>query len=355
MFLHSDLRIGNRWQVFIEIGSSHTASREIFRPVDRDIWHINQGFKHYRNTKFEVILGRENLNYGSGRILTLREGPNVRQSYDGSRVNYRWNNRLKSELLFYSPVKNQPGAFDNDFLLGDEFVWGSYNWIGNKMNKNSFEIYYLGYDAKLERYHNVQGEETRHSIGTRMMHKLGDLSFNNEFLYQFGNVANQDIRAWTASINSLYKLTDSFSIGLNGELVSGDRDASDDVLNTFNPLYPKGAYFGRVAFFGPYNLMDVHPYIQFRRNRLMIELEYYRFYRFSDEDGVYGLPGQLLTNNESGEKFIANQFGFEINYRWNDFLISDLELNFIDPGVFLNNSGFEQNLFYLLYTTQINF
>jgi hypothetical protein len=30
-------------------------------------------------------------------------------------------------------------------------------------------------------------------------------------------------------------------------------------LQTFNPLFLKGAYFGQVAFFGPANLIDLHP------------------------------------------------------------------------------------------------
>ncbi len=355
LFLHSDLRIANTWQFFLEVGSSHTASREVFRPVDRDIWHVNQGFVRYRSNALEVVLGRENLNYGSGRILTFREGPNVRQSFDGARINYRWTTQAKSELLFYSTVKNKPGAFDNDFVLGDELVWGLYNWIGAKTDKNNYELYYLGYDAELERYHNAEGEETRHSLGLRTIHTLGSLSFNNEFLYQFGSVGEQDISAWTASINGLYQLTNTLSLGLNGELISGDRDANDNTLNTFNPLYPKGAYFGRVAFFGPYNLMDVHPYIMFQHKRLLFEVDFYSFWRFSDEDGIHSLPGQLLANNDSGEKFIAKQWGLHANYRWNSFLSSDIEVNYIDPGSFLNVSGFNENLFYVLWTTQVNF
>lgn len=47
------------------------------------------------------------------------------------------------------------------------------------------------------------------------------------------------------------------------EIISGDKHSDDNHLQTFNPLYPRGAYFGLVALIGPSNLIDIHPSINF--------------------------------------------------------------------------------------------
>ena len=40
-------------------------------------------------------------------------------------------------------------------------------------------------------------------------------------------------------------------------VASGDNDPRARTLNTFNALFPKGAYFGEIGLIGPANLLDV--------------------------------------------------------------------------------------------------
>jgi len=42
---------------------------------------------------------------------------------------------------------------------------------------------------------------------------------------------------------------------------SGDNNPNDKDLQTFNPLFPKGKYFGELSLLGPYNLINLHPSI----------------------------------------------------------------------------------------------
>lgn len=48
-------------------------------------------------------------------------------------------------------------------------------------------------------------------------------------------------------------------LGLRADIASGDEDPSNPDLQTFNPLFPKGAYFSEAALIGPANFIDLNP------------------------------------------------------------------------------------------------
>jgi len=60
------------------------------RPTDRDELDVHQGFVDLApppDPQYGLTLrtGRQELAYGSQRIISVREGPNVRQSFDAVR------------------------------------------------------------------------------------------------------------------------------------------------------------------------------------------------------------------------------------------------------------------------------
>jgi hypothetical protein len=144
-------------------------------------------------------------------------------------------------------------------------------------------------------------------------------------------------------------------LGVKTEVISGDTDAMDNKMNTFDALYPRGAYFGRVARFGPSNLIDVHPYIKTEFNKFLIEIDYAAFWRYSLEDGVYGAALTLDYPDLNNERFIAHQIGTIIGYQLNTFVFFELESNVIFPGDFLENSNKGDTLYHFVLTSEIKF
>ncbi len=351
---HADMRLSNRWQVFGELGTSHSVAKDMPSPVDEDRLHVNQLFGKYRTENYEIAIGRENFNYGSRRLIAIREGPNVRLSFDAIRFTYKWE-QFSSEALLLSNVANEIGVLDNDFYAFDDYIWGSYNRFQNRKNTTKLELYYFGYRAEMENYASVNGEETRHSVGFRSDISLAGWKFNNEFVYQFGSINNQNIDAWTLSINGKYQISEHFDYEFNGEIISGDRNAGDGQLNTFNPLYPDAAYFGRVARIGPYNLIDLHTNVVYKNTQFTSELGYYAFWRYSNEDAVYSSGGRPIYLPVNDEKFVAHQLGLNIKYYWNSHFETDLESNMILPGNFIKAQGFSDNIYYILLTSKFTF
>jgi hypothetical protein len=97
--------------------------------------------------------------------------------------------------------------------------------------------------------------------------------------------------------------------GLKADVTSGDGDAKDPDLGTFNPLFPKGAYFGEIAIIGPSNHMDLHPSVDLNIAKdWLITVESVFFWRESVHDGIYGPAVNLLRGpGDSRSRFIGSQ------------------------------------------------
>ena len=128
--------------------------------------------------------------------------------------------------------------FDNDAINPE--LWGLYFQFKIGGDAGKTELYYLGFQSDRSRFNDVVGEETRHTIGLRRFGKLGERwHYNTELVYQFGDLAGQDIRAYNIETDWRYELIHTRwqpSIGLKLELTSGDNRAGDGKINSFNPM-----------------------------------------------------------------------------------------------------------------------
>ncbi len=356
--LHAHVKIANRFEVFGELVSSTVISKEELVPVDKDVLAFNQLFARYNfGESFSLLVGRENLRLGSRRLIDYREGPNVRRSFDIFRMDYT-SDKVSVTGLLGTPVNPMEGVFDNDYLSFDEILSSLYMTYNFSQDQHLDAYYFYQKDNDVT-YNNATGDERRSSIGIRHFGKFGDFTFDNEAIYQFGKIDDQDISAWTVSIqleNQGISLGEhSLNIGVKTEVISGDKDAEDQRMNTFDALYPRGAYFGRVARFGPANLIDFHPYINTRLDRLFLEVDYDAFWRHSKEDGIYNAALILEYPSINDFRFIAHQIGTMIGYEVSNHIGVELETNLIFPARFLKESNLDQNLFHVVFTAEAKF
>src|SRR3984893_4759597 len=98
------------------------------------------------------------MEYGSGRLIDVREGPNVRLSFDGFKVKTGigpW----QSDGFAMRPELCNPGCFDNAHNHAVEF-WGVYGVRPLKKNL-TLDTYYLGLDRKSATFNRGTGQEVR--------------------------------------------------------------------------------------------------------------------------------------------------------------------------------------------------
>ncbi|TAI47130.1 alginate export family protein [Flagellimonas allohymeniacidonis] len=354
---HSHLKLAGKFELFAELNSSLIDSKTNLAPVDRDKLSFNQLFARYHlNRNWNMLVGRQNMRLGSGRLVDIREGPNVRLSFDLAQLQYK--NANTEVTAFYAvPVRVAPGVFDNKALDFQESV-GAIYWTQHWNANSSTDIYAIYKEEEAKTWDSGTADDHRLSLGLRHFENWNKLKYNNEFVFQTGSFGDQDIRAWTVSFSIEHPVSflgENSSIGLKTEAISGDTSDTDSTLNTFDGLYPRGAYFGRVARIGPSNLFDIHPYFDTSMRRFTFEFDYVAFWRLSTDDGVYGPPLNLQYPSINEERFIGHQLGSIVAFEVNSFINLELEANVIFPGAFLDESGLDDTLFHSVLTMEFKF
>lgn len=89
--IHFDVHYGKHVRTFIELKSGLNSFRIGGpRPIDEKKLDFQAAFLELGTTAGEnsvdLLVGRQELEYGSGRVIDVREGPNVRLSFDGFRL-----------------------------------------------------------------------------------------------------------------------------------------------------------------------------------------------------------------------------------------------------------------------------
>src|SRR5690606_1092641 len=170
-----------------------------------------------------------NLGLGSGRLIDVREGPNVRRSFDFAEINFHAHN-FSAKSFFSVPVEPSFGIFENSYLRFDETLSGIYTTtnVSKTTNLDAYVFYQKQNDAI---YNSGEENERRASLGFRHFGTFKKLTYNNEMVYQFGQFGDQDISAWTLSFN-IERETNFFSrevnLGVKTEIISGDKDGNDN-------------------------------------------------------------------------------------------------------------------------------
>ena len=297
-FLFStDWHTGTRARVFVELQSGLTHGRNgLPVPSLTDKLDLHQGFVDLvplKRTRHELRIraGRQELAFGTGRLVSAAEGLNVRRSFDGVRVigrhgDWTWNAGI------YHLVKTETGVFD-DASDRNLTHWGlgaigrHTLWAGA-----GFSLYYFGVERQDAMFAEETARSLRHTVGSRSWRAgAGPWDFNHEAVVQWGSFGGRRIWAWGFSSDTGFTFSDRLRtrVGIRADLASGDAQRADGALNSFDPLFPSAiSYSGNSGLLGPTNLLDVGPTIRVSPSRrLTVTVGSPVFWRQSLADGVY--------------------------------------------------------------------
>ena len=356
--LHTDWRFGKHFRAFVQLKSGlESFRRGGYRPIDEKKLDFEAAFVELGAGEGEhrVVLqaGRQELNYGSGRLVSVREGPNVRQSFDGARLKMK-TGAWRVDAFAARPDLDKPGYFDNvpDHRTSFWGVYATRPWRSGV----SFDSYYLGLDRKSFTYNRGTAQETRHNLGARLWcppaTKESDWDFDYEAVWQVGSFGAGGIRAWTVASDTGYSFLGTPlqpRVSVKADISSGDNPRSGS-LGTFSPIFPMGNYFGVLADTGPgpVNFIDVHPRLQTKLPRgVSITMDLVVQWRESLTDGVYAVPGFLLVP-ASGRRarFVGYRPGVEARWQINRHAWLQADYGVFFAGEFLKQASPGRNINY---------
>ncbi|TCC89547.1 hypothetical protein EZ428_16100 [Pedobacter frigiditerrae] len=360
---HGDLHVGKGLRAFVQLqGGMSNGEIEEPSPVNQNPLDLHQAFVDInlpiQENTIVLRLGRQEISYGSQRIVSVREAPNNRQSFDGAKLIFN-SNKIRLDAFFTNYVQVKKGIFDDDPSKAIRF-WGAYGALSKLLPFDNLDVYYFGYKRKSSAFDEGKGQEMRHSLGLRAARSYARFQYDTEGLYQFGNFSGKDISAWTMSANLSYSLINvpyQPKIGLKTEAISGDKVYGDEELNTFNPLFPRGGYFGLAALIGPANLFDIHPYLEISLSKTITFIQDYDvFWRMQKNDGIYAVNGRLLYSGKNTiSKYIGAQLGSTLEYVPTNYLYFRAEFTWFNSGSYLKESGSGKDITMLGATATFKF
>ena len=259
---HMDLRIHAHIQMFLQLQSDESAGKQRPSPVDRDRLGIEQGFvavsEPLGDGEVAIRIGRQENGFDLQRFLSVRDGPNVRQSYDGVSVAYTigpW--RLIT--LHTHPVDNRNSSLFGDYSsphLSLDLVR-----IERQVTSSSSLSAYVGQFRQDDaHFPSANGNERRDLVEVRYTGVSGPVDWDAEAMSQNGRIGEKVIHAWAtgAVVGRTFGSTRFRPrLSLQFDAASGDKSPTDHQLDTFNPLFPSGYYFTTAGYTTYANLVHV--------------------------------------------------------------------------------------------------
>jgi hypothetical protein len=363
--LHGDLHLGPHLRLFGQLLSALENGRAGSpSPIDENEFDLQQAFVDLQIPLTDrplatLRLGRQELSYGSARLIDVREGPNVRRKFDGARVLLSLNEAWQLDFLAVRPSEIEPGVFDDGVdqnqALSGLYALGTFDPL-----PGGIDLYYLGFENQSGVFAQGESQEDRHTLGARLWGARGGWDWNWELIYQWGRFGAGDIRAWSLGTDTGHTWRNAAwtpRLGLSANVASGDRNPANSDLQTFNPLFPRGNYFSELALLGPRNFFNLHPFVTVRpTENLELTADVDFFWRLETTDGVYSPSGRLLRSSDNSDaRYVGTELSLNATWQANRHVSATAIYAHFFPGRFIEETGSSDDIDFIELTLRLLF
>lgn len=335
---HDDLR------AFVQIGSETEVDRAPGPlPPDIDRGDLAQGFLNYAVAAGPGTLtlrgGRFEMAYDEGALIGLRDGPNVRQVWDGFQAFYTVpEGRLDAFLV--KPVNVTPGFFDDRDLRG-QTLWGVHLSVAPAVAAPvRITAFYYGNTMPHVQFFPRPGKEETHTAGLRLLLSRGAFDGSVGGIGQVGTFERQAVLAWAAHADAGWTARGLWTprLGLRADVLSGGGDGHGTV-HTFNALYPNYAYSTEATIEAPANLMQVGATLGLHPTPSVTVTFTYTLeglWRYSTRDAFYAAPTVALVPPDGTQRrFSGVEQQLEASWQANKILGVTAAYVHFAPAAFL--------------------
>lgn len=346
LLVHADLQLGPDVRFFGQVGDhDETGRAPAPAPTDVDRFDIQQAFVDLSHPvadgRATLRLGRAEMSYDDGAIIGLRDGPNVRQVWDGVRGIYvagawRW------DVFAVKPVQVKPGVLD-DGPLPDQSLEGIH------LTASPAPIAPLTLDAFYYRNINprvsllaASGKEATNTFGARLRGAIGPFDASGGVIGQTGELGDRSVRAFAAHLDAGWNIPAPWTPHLlvRADVLSGG-DPRKTTVETFNALYPNVAYSTEATIEAPANLIQtgvvarVNP---FRTVTVQYTLE--GLWRYSAKDAFYAAPlFPLVRPDGTNDRFSGIEQQVSTVWRLNQIVTLNAAYVHFGAGDFIERGG----------------
>ena len=360
-YLFADWRAGERVRTFVNLRATEAVDRDPFsRIVDDAGLDLQEAFVElWATDTLSARFGRQEFSLPTdapSRLLSTRNGPNVRRTFDGAHLLWK-PDALRLDGFYLETVDPERGTF-NDRASGTERIWGARVSTAPQNDRLGWDGYYYGFADEEAEFQPVSGDQTRHTLGTRVVRQKGmdRWDLDAEAAFQWGDITppdqtppdpagrhnSRDIRAGFAAVDAGYTFEARFRprLGIQAYVSSGD-DADGDTVGTFDAIYPSGAYLNDATLLRGQNVTSLGIRSDARlSDSVSGSIFYTRYWRTSGDDGFYLQNARLAREGMPDQsRFIGDYAGLRTQAFLNHRTDALLQFGVFDAGRFLQQSG----------------
>lgn len=294
VLVYADWHLGDALRAFVQVGfHDENGRRPRARSFDEGAIDLQQAFVDLDLADvLRVRTGRQELPLGNQRLADVREGGNIRRTFDGVRADAAIDG-VKLTLLAASPVANGQENFDDE-ATEDEAFYGFYLTSPLAWTSGSADVFWLVREKPNSVFASGVADDARASVGAQLYGARGAWDYDVEALWQYGTFGADDVRAYGASVDIGWKAADWLwrpRFGVRFDMGSGDERAGDGVLQSFDAPYPNFSYLSATNAYWPGNAWTLFPLLSATpRDDLTFYLGAQYMARLESSDAFYYQP-----------------------------------------------------------------
>lgn len=354
---HADLHLfDDAVRTFVQVENTRAFGKDLYSPNDESRNEVRQAFVDFNYDfaagRHTTRVGRQEMGFGDQMLVTYRDSPNIRLSFDGVRASLNLKDGRKLDAFAMRPLKIGEDSWDDGSNNNIKF-YGLYGTLPLSASWN-MDLLAFGLETDDRSLAGESGDEQRYTFGTRLFGRHQALDWSWNLVGQTGHLGNASIRAWALSSDSGFTFIHPWQprLGMRIDAASGDSDRGDGKVGTFDPLYPRNGVYGEASLTTLSNIIVVGPTFGFSPWRtLRIEPGIFQVWKQREEDGVY-MPGMsMLANTRGTGRHVGTIYRASTRWLATPNLTLDLDLKYYDVGSAIKDAGGENSSFVTVRAT----
>jgi hypothetical protein len=350
--VYGDLWITDRFRLYGELLDAHIYNNDLPPLViDADHPDLLNLFADVRLFDFRdhgvyARIGRQEMLYGSQRLVSPLEWANTHRTFQGAKV-YWHGDKLELEAFCVQPVIPSPGHFDS---VDNQVIFSGFNATYRPRKGQEVDAYYYNLDNNNPVAVGFGGVVKGYNVSTVGGRYAGDVHnflFDAEGMLQFGGFSNQGIlaKAFTTGVGYNFKCVPlDPQVWLYYDFASGDPDpGGTNVHRTFNQLFPFGHYyFGYIDVVGRQNINDINGQLTiYPANWITAYMQYHIFRLDSPKDALYNAAGAPIRIDPTGKAGtdVGEELDFVVNFHLTNHQDVLLGYSHLFQGDFIRQTG----------------
>ena len=353
-------KLSDQVETFVQFQDSRLWGQEQSTTSNDNLIDLHQAYvqvNDFAAPGVNLRVGRQEMSYGSDRLIGRGNWDNVGRSFDALKMGYA---SKKVQLDWFAAKvidRRSTGRGDRD-----QYLYGMYNQFFREKPQH-LDVYAIHFRDGLRATGEITAAGRKATeimtVGLRSEGAIHPgINYDIEFADQFGHRGfdPHSARAFAGKVYKTLEEKHEFRLGFEYDVATGDSDSKDGRSGEFFNLFPTNhQHYGYMDLFGWRNMQDFRPMFTVKPVKaLKFDIDYHRFYLLESRGAWKNAGGAVLGFDATGEsgKFVGDEVDFTAAFPIHKHLkiLSGYGLFF--PGEFAQKTrGSDTQHFFYLQTT----